>query len=156
MSDSASLEFEHFSLERDRKLYVNGYVEAYRESFPGVDLPSAVRIGLAASVEDMGRPDPSRMAITAVQAGTPVGFVVLSTGTFLIVPMARIEALYVAPEHRRRGHARALLDQAAAWSRFHGSRFLRLDVTASNEAAIALYETQGFVVTRYQMDSLVA
>ena len=35
MDVSERLEFEHFSLERDRKLYFGGYVAAYQESFPG-------------------------------------------------------------------------------------------------------------------------
>src|SRR4029079_10344125 len=146
MKSDPSLEFEHFSLERDRKLYVDGYVAAYQESFPGADLPSAVRIGLAASVEDMGRPDPTRVAMTAVFAGVPVGFVVVTTGTFYVVPMARIEALYVSPQHRRKGFARALLDQSSAWAKFNGSRLVRLDVTASNQAAVALYESHGYTV----------
>jgi ribosomal protein S18 acetylase RimI-like enzyme len=77
-------------------------------------------------------------------------------GTFLVVPMARIEALYISPEHRRKGFARALLDQAAAWCRYNGGRFVRLDVTASNEAALTLYESHGFTVTRLQMDAVVA
>jgi ribosomal protein S18 acetylase RimI-like enzyme len=156
MTASAVLEFEPFSLERDRKLYFEGYVEAYQESFPGVSIPSAVRMGLAASVEDMGRADSSHIAMTALLGQAPVGFVVVGMGTFLVVPMARIEALYVAPEFRRRGFARDLLAQAAAWCRYNGGRFIRLDVTASNEAALTLYESQGYVVTRYQMDAVVA
>jgi ribosomal protein S18 acetylase RimI-like enzyme len=156
MNSAASLQFEHFSLARDRKLYFEGYVEAYEESFPGVDFPPAVRMGLAASVEDMGRPDPSHIAMTAVLGSVPIGFVTVSVGTFLVVPMARIEALYVSPNYRRKGHARALIDQAAAWARFNGARFVRLDVTASNAGALSLYESQGFVVTRFQMDAVVA
>lgn len=35
MDGSETLLFEHFSLERDRKLYLDGYVEAYQQSFPG-------------------------------------------------------------------------------------------------------------------------
>jgi len=156
MNSVSDLQFEHFSLERDRKLYVDGYIEAYRESFSGADMPSAVRIGLAASVEDMSRPDADRVAITAVAAGVPVGFVVVMTGTFYVVPIARIEALYVSSQYRRKGFARALLDQAASWARFKGSRLVRLDVTASNRGALALYESQGYTVTRLQMDVLVA
>ena len=156
MDVSEKLAFEHFSPERDRKLYFDGYVEAYQESFPGARMPPAVRIGLAATVEDMGRPDPSRVAITAMDGTAPVGFVVVSTGAFYVVPMGRIEALYVSPQFRRQGFARALIDQAVSWAKFNGARFVRLDVTPSNTSALALYESSGFVVTRYEMDASVA
>jgi ribosomal protein S18 acetylase RimI-like enzyme len=156
MDVSEKLTFEHFSSERDRKLYLDGYVEAYQESFPGAPLPPAVRIGLAASVEDMGRPDPHRVAITAVHGSMPIGFVVVSTGAFYVVPMGRIEALYISPQFRRRGFARALIDQATSWAKFNGARFVRLDVTPSNGPALALYESYGFTVTRYEMDASVA
>ena len=156
MDVSTDLEFGPFNLERDRKLYFDGHVEAYEQSFPGAPMPSFVRIGLSAQVEDMGRPDSSHIALTALLQSTPVGFVVVCSGTFYVVPMARVEALYVSPPFRRRGFARALLEQATSWARFNGSRFVRLDVTAANKAALALYESHGFVVTRYQMDASVA
>lgn len=119
-------------------------------------MPPPVRIGLAASVEDMGRPDPYRVAITAIDGSEPAGFVVVSTGTFYVVPMGRIEALYTSPGFRRRGFARALIEQANSWARFNGVRFIRLDVTPSNRPALALYESCGFRVTRYEMDASVA
>ena len=156
MDVSKKLVFEHFSLERDRKLYFDGYVEAYQESFPGAPMPPAVRIGLAASVEDMGRPDPNRVAITAILGSAAVGFVVVSTATYYVVPMGRIEALFTSPQFRRRGFARALLEQASSWAKFNGARFVRLDVTPSNRPALALYESCGFSIIRYEMDASVA
>ena len=49
-----------------------------------------------------------------------------------------------APQHRRRGVARALLAELEARSRRLGLAFLTLEVRASNAAAIALYEGAGY------------
>ena len=50
----------------------------------------------------------------------------------------------VAASHRRRGVARALLDQSVAWAGSAGVRKLELHVFPWNEPAIALYESFGF------------
>ena len=49
-----------------------------------------------------------------------------------------------APQHRRRGVARALLAELEERSRRLGLAFLTLEVRASNAAAIALYEGAGY------------
>ena len=49
-----------------------------------------------------------------------------------------------APQHRRRGVARALLAELESRSRHLGLAFLTLEVRASNAAAIALYEGAGY------------
>lgn len=49
-----------------------------------------------------------------------------------------------APQHRRRGVARALLAELEARSRRLGLAFLTLEARASNAAAIALYEGAGY------------
>ncbi len=52
--------------------------------------------------------------------------------------------LMVAASHRRRGIARAMLEQAVAWAGSVGVRKLELHVFPWNEPAIALYESFGF------------
>jgi len=46
---------------------------------------------------------------------------------------------------RRRGHGRALLETAIAWSRDHGLAWLDLGVFAHNAPARALYASIGFI-----------
>jgi len=58
--------------------------------------------------------------------------------------------LMVAASHRRQGIGRALLDRCAAWARESGVRKLELHVFPWNEAAIALYESFGFVREGYR------
>jgi len=49
-----------------------------------------------------------------------------------------------APEARRRGVGRALMEQAAAHGASHACRLVTLEVRRSNVAALALYQALGF------------
>jgi ribosomal-protein-alanine N-acetyltransferase len=64
--------------------------------------------------------------------------------------------LVTHPEHRRRGLARALMNELVAHARAHGIRRLLLEVRRSNHAAIALYRSLSFVAVgvrvRYYRD----
>lgn len=51
----------------------------------------------------------------------------------------------VDPGYRGQGHARALLSQCIATVMVHGAKVIFLEVRESNSAAIALYESIGFV-----------
>jgi predicted GNAT family acetyltransferase len=50
----------------------------------------------------------------------------------------------VVPEHRRRGLARRMLGEFAGWALGHGDTSMYLQVSESNAAARALYESVGF------------
>ena len=56
----------------------------------------------------------------------------------------RLMTLAVDPSARRRGFGRALLRQAMALGLAQGATRALLEVRASNEAALALYEQEGF------------
>jgi [ribosomal protein S18]-alanine N-acetyltransferase len=51
------------------------------------------------------------------------------------------------PEHRRRGHARALLSELLNYARRERKRLFLLEVRHSNEPAIELYRSVGFQAT---------
>jgi [ribosomal protein S18]-alanine N-acetyltransferase len=51
------------------------------------------------------------------------------------------------PEHRRQGHARALLHELLAYARRQHKRLFLLEVRQSNEPAISLYQSAGFETT---------
>jgi ribosomal protein S18 acetylase RimI-like enzyme len=61
-----------------------------------------------------------------------------------------IDSLATDPELRRRGAARALLDQAESEAREQGLRAVALDTTMSNEPARALYARAGFDEVAYR------
>jgi ribosomal-protein-alanine N-acetyltransferase len=50
----------------------------------------------------------------------------------------------VAPAFQRQGWARVMLDALVLWSRGRGAEWLWLEVRASNERALKIYEQQGF------------
>jgi ribosomal protein S18 acetylase RimI-like enzyme len=55
-----------------------------------------------------------------------------------------LDTIYVRPRARRRGLARALMAEVAAWGRRHGALYMTLEVLASNVEARAVYERLGF------------
>lgn len=52
--------------------------------------------------------------------------------------------LTVAPVYQGQGWGRTLLDALAIWSRGQGAQWLWLEVRASNERALRLYERHGY------------
>ena len=51
------------------------------------------------------------------------------------------------PAHRRKGHARALLDELLSYARREQKRLVLLEVRQTNEPAILLYRSAGFTTT---------
>lgn len=60
---------------------------------------------------------------------------------------AEILAVAVAPDARRRGGARALLQEAAHCARERGAIRLHLEVASDNDVARSVYSRLGFVQT---------
>jgi ribosomal protein S18 acetylase RimI-like enzyme len=61
-----------------------------------------------------------------------------------------IDALATDPAFRRRGAARALLDEAERQAHMHGLPAVALDTTMNNEGARALYAAAGFDEVAYR------
>jgi ribosomal protein S18 acetylase RimI-like enzyme len=66
--------------------------------------------------------------------------------------LLRIDGLAVDGRERRRGIGRALVCAAVAGARADGMRAVTLHVSVANQAAIALYRAQGFVIERLLTD----
>jgi aminoglycoside 6'-N-acetyltransferase I len=62
-------------------------------------------------------------------------------------PVGYVEALWVAPEFRRGGVARALVAAAIGWSRERGYRELASDAELENTISQAVHEALGFTET---------
>ena len=75
----------------------------------------------------------------AYDQGHPVGMVAGK----LVGGAAELTSMWVAPEARRCGVGRELIERVVAWS---GGRPLSLRVMDGNHAAITAYERQGFVL----------
>jgi dihydropteroate synthase len=90
-------------------------------------------------------PDPTRSVWYAEHDGVPVGTAVVKIAPDRL--RAHLYAMWVAPEARRCGAGRALVENAIAWARDQGACELGLRVTASNTAAVELYLATGFADT---------
>lgn len=61
-------------------------------------------------------------------------------------PVGFLEGWYVAPEHRRKGLGRSLVDAAEAWCREQGCREMGSDTWSDNEVSQRAHEALGFEV----------
>jgi ribosomal-protein-alanine N-acetyltransferase len=76
----------------------------------------------------------------AVEDGTVLGYV----GSQTVLDEADVMNVAVSPNARRRGVAKALMIALLDALRETGVKSLTLEVRASNDPAIALYDTLGF------------
>ena len=78
--------------------------------------------------------------LVALDGDGVVGYV----GSQTVIDETDMMNIAVHPEYRRRGIAEALIDALINALREKGSRALSLEVRASNDPAIALYQKMGF------------
>ena len=79
--------------------------------------------------------------LVALEADTVVGYV----GSQTVMGETDMMNIAVASDHRRKGIAKALVEQLVADLQKMGSQCLTLEVRASNDPAKSLYESMGFV-----------
>jgi ribosomal-protein-alanine N-acetyltransferase len=85
--------------------------------------------------------NPLSLWLVALDAGQVVGYI----GSQSVEGESDMMNVAVAPEHRRQGIAEQLILRLIAALQAKGNHSLALEVRASNEGAIALYEKLGFV-----------
>jgi GNAT superfamily N-acetyltransferase len=74
-------------------------------------------------------------------AGTPAGYVALERGE----RAARVEQLFISPEHEAEGVGRQLLEHAEGWAIAEGAETLEVIVEPGNKRAFDFYRSRGFV-----------
>jgi ribosomal protein S18 acetylase RimI-like enzyme len=89
-----------------------------------------------------GRDDPLVAELDGVAAG--LVWAKFDTAEPAVV---NIFQMWVAPELRGHGIAKALLREAIAWARANGARAVQLGVETGNAAAVQLYARAGFAAT---------
>jgi aminoglycoside 6'-N-acetyltransferase I len=62
-------------------------------------------------------------------------------------PVVFLEAIYVAPEHRRNGVARALVERVVEWAKAQGCTEFASDALLDNSQSHAMHKALGFVET---------
>ena len=86
-------------------------------------------------------PDDMHVFLLAELHGEPAGYV----GMMHVIDEGYISNVAVAPEHRRRGIADALIGVLLARCEARALAFVTLEVRRGNAPAIALYKKHGFV-----------
>jgi ribosomal protein S18 acetylase RimI-like enzyme len=116
--------------------------DAYRQFYGYPADPVLSREYLAAR---LGRAE-SIVLMAEDAAGAPAGFCQMypTWDSLLAAPLYILYDLYVAPESRRCGAARALLVAAQDLARARGARRMELSTARTNHAAQALYEALGW------------
>lgn len=87
------------------------------------------------------RSNPAAFYLLAEEEGRVVGYV----GMWHVLDEAQVTNLAVHPEHRRKGIGTTLLAALAVKAKAEGIETILLEVRERNIAAIALYESMGFV-----------
>lgn len=118
----------------------------WREHYPGIISPAQIDYMLTQgySLPAMRRELEDGVRYTVAEdGGTAAGFT--AHGPDPDEPATLwLHKLYVAGEHRGRGLARRLLEDALAHARERGCRQLRLRVNRHNRGAVAAYRRMGF------------
>ena len=103
--------------------------------------------------------NPQRFGVLVAEAdGHVVGFATVQyvhrpeSPYTLPLDFYHVEEFGVAPEHRRKGVATALVDYMRADAKARGFARIELDVWAFNEGALAFYEAAGFTPYRVYME----
>ena len=92
----------------------------------------------------------TRFMSVAESENTIIGY----CGVFLPAPGIEADILTVAvlPEYRRQGIAREFMRQIEEWSQERGASAMMLEVEQSNESAIELYKSLGYMRISVRMD----
>lgn len=95
--------------------------------------------------------NPTRFAafVACADAGLAVGLAEAALRTDYVngarsTPVAFLEGLYVAPDHRRKGIAAALVAEVERWALGIGCTELASDAALENHASLAVHEALGF------------
>ena len=122
---------------------------AWREFLPPD--PSPDWEAYLARIADIGGRADRTLVLGAFEDGRLLGTVTLEVdskieddGSPLAPDEANVRMLGVAPEARRRGMGRALMEATMAEARGRGKRVLRLNTGDRMQSAIAMYEAMGF------------
>jgi aminoglycoside 6'-N-acetyltransferase I len=100
------------------------------------------REGWDDALEDVRHYVTNGLALLAEEEGEPVGFALARTEPPRV---CYLSDLYVVPEARRRGVAKALMAEVARWGAERGAETLTLEVLTSNADARAVYDRLGFL-----------
>ena len=120
------------------------------------DSPSAFGSSYAAEVDQPDDFWEARAVLAAAGEGSVTFFAVIAGSVVGLVAAYQPDAarlsvelvsMWVSPAQRRAGIAAELVDAVVGWARETGATTVELWVTRGNDAAVRLYEAEGFHLT---------
>jgi len=148
------MDIVEYDVIRDINLYIEGDIEAFKQSFPGISIPAALKSNMVHDLKSLRNTEYSA-AFTAVDGEEAIGFVIVEMRAFYSIPQGYVSSIYVSPDNRRMGVSAKLLERAEYWAKSKGAFSLTLDVSLVNEKALNAYESCGYVETRVQMEKII-
>lgn len=146
------MHIRHFDFPSDAPGILAFMPELYESNFPGFIADSDFLARKRAQLREAAR-DPGQAVLVSVDEKGICGFI------WLVIEVeysgrrrGEIAAIHVDRRARGAGVGRTLMDEGMALLRTYGCETVHLMVTSTNEAAVSLYESMGFEVTRYQME----
>jgi N-acetylglutamate synthase len=112
--------------------------EAYQQSRPNSADPAIVRTILD------GNPPRAFAAVAAQEPDDPSELVAIAKG-HRNEDWLGLAAIWIRPDHRRRGLARAMMTALGHWAARQGARYVYIQVATVNEPALAAHGRLGFV-----------
>lgn len=153
-SDAAGAETEEAPAHLPLSIHVRSATPADAESWLAMRhalWPDGSEAEHRAEIEEYfaGRAnEPQEVLLAEDDAGRPLGLAELSLRAYAedctTSPVAYLEGWYVAPDARRRGVGRRLIEAAEDWGRRQGCRELASDTTPDNTISAAAHRAAGF------------
>jgi ribosomal protein S18 acetylase RimI-like enzyme len=152
MHGVTGLRIRHLDYPSDLAQILTFMPELYESNFPGFVADSDFIGRKRAQLREAAR-DPGQAVMVAEDERGLAGFI------WLVVEVeysgsqrGEVAAIHVASRCRGEGVGRQLMQEGMDLLRSYGCDSVHLMVTAANEAAVGLYDSLGFQVTRYQME----
>ena len=134
-----------FKAETDSDLIVAGEVEAFSKSFPHSPMPPSMVTSRILSIQK------GQYSCKVLDEDGPKGYVVYSKELQKNNIRIYIVSIYIDPSIRGKGKLEAILDSLREIST---SCTIELDVSLSNQSAVAAYEAIGFETQRLRMSKI--
>ena len=136
-------------IERCTSIEHPGWIELRRELWPDCGASEH----LTEMTATCSSPDRLSAFVATDGSARPVGFVEVSLRTDYVngtnsSPVGFIEGIYVVPNARQRGVARALIRSAETWARTSGCCEMASDARLENQTSHAFHRAVGFVETQ--------
>ena len=131
-----------FNPKTDFELLLTGELEAFTNSYPGVEIPINFVTERVRSIEK------GRSSCTVLDEAGLMGYLISTQKVVGERVETYIESIYLSPEVRRKGNVSRLIQSVLVTSL---ENVVSLDVSVSNSSAVASYEEIGFDIERLRM-----